>query len=117
MMHVLQNDESIDDLLDQHRAVLEHEFFVQSHTWSEVETRYPSGPPLCGCIICQQLEEFSDKLVTVMREMRIQDNFPEDDEPRMTTLMHDLVTFAGAADTSEFESRRSELGARSWGSG
>lgn len=115
MIRLVQDKTPVEELLDQHRAVLEYERFVQTHTVAEVEDRYPGDPPACSCVICQQLEEFSDKLVTVMRDIRVQDNAPESDSPRLETLMRDLAAFSEAAERHDFNGKRSARNLRSWG--
>lgn len=102
MMHLLHEEVSVDDVLEQHRNVLEYERFVKTHAWAEVESAYPGNPPACECVICMQLETFSDKLVTIMRELRLQDNAPETDEPRLETRMHDLLAFSKTAEETDF---------------
>lgn len=100
-MRLLHEEVSVADVLEQHRKVLEYERFVKTHTWMEVESAYPDSSPVCECVICKQLEAFSDKLVTIMRELRFQDNAPETDEPRLETLMRDLLVFSEAAEAEE----------------
>ena len=101
-MRLLHDEAPVGELLEQHKAVLEYERFVKTHTWVEVEAAYPGEPPSCDCVICQQLEAFSDKLVTIMRELRIHENAPDVDGPRMETLMHDLVAFSEASERTDF---------------
>lgn len=103
MMRLLHEEVSVDDVLAQHRQVLEYESFVKTHTWAEVEEAYPDSPPECSCIICRQLEAFSDKLVTLMRELRLQDNVSE---PQLETLMHDLIAFSKASEPVDFTAPR-----------
>ena len=100
-MRLFGGDVSVDDLLEQHRAILEYERYVKEHTWLEVEAVYTDGPPVCGCVICQQLEAFSDKLVTVMRDLRLHDNAPDIDGPRLETVMRDLLVFSASSRNAE----------------
>jgi hypothetical protein len=106
LIRLLHEEVSVDDVLEQHRKVLEYERFVKTHTWAEVESAYPDSQPTCECVICMQLEVFSDKLVTIMRERRFQDNAPETNEPRLETLMHDLLAFSEAAEEMDFSKPR-----------
>ena len=115
MMRLLHEEVSVDDVLAQHRKVLEYERFVKAHTWIEVESAYPDNPPACECVICMQLETFSDKLVTIMRQLRLQANAPETDEPRLETRMHDLLAFSEAAEETDFTEPRPIRQARSSG--
>lgn len=100
-MRLMCGEASVDDLLEQHGAVLRYERYVKVHTWFEVEVAYPEGPPACSCVICQQLEAFSDKLVSMMHDMRFQDNALDTDEPRLETLMRDLLAFSAPAREAE----------------
>lgn len=103
---MVHEEVSIDDVLEQHRKALEYERFLKTHTWAEVESAYPGHPPVCDCVICQQLEAFSDKLVTIMRELRLQENASKADEPRLETLMSDLVAFSEASKEPDFTEPR-----------
>lgn len=114
-MQFIRDEDPIDGLLAQHRTVLEYEHFVETRSWTEVETEFPGGPPVCECVICRQLEAFSDKVVTIMRELRSQENAPQHNEPRMETLMSDLIAFSGASEPTGLDGARQARKMRSWG--
>ena len=65
-----EEHDSIDVLMEQHRAVLEYERLVDSQQWSAIDQAYPGGPPVCACVICRQLDALSDRLVTLTRSVR-----------------------------------------------
>lgn len=52
-------------LLQQHGAVLEYERLVDAQEWRTLGERFPDGSPECACLICQQLDALSDRLVTM----------------------------------------------------
>jgi hypothetical protein len=93
-MNVFVENESVNRLLRQHRAVLEYELLIDSQQWSVIQTDYPDGPPECTCLVCRQLDALSDRLAILARNVQRYEKELHDASPDLDTTVIELLDIA-----------------------